>query len=244
MTDQAFPPDDILEGSPIAERSDGAIEGYGTSAFYGDALYDERGRTSFIKEVVTQVRRCPEYGRYRAYLVENVDMDHCSILSNLSAEEVSAAELEIHHFPLGLYDIAELVLGQMESEGARISTMSVAHRVMAYHWRGMVGLVPLVKTLHEMAHAGQLRVDPRMVHGNWGALLDECRSGVTEHLAEKLRLEAASWNTGEAASLNARTLAVSLQRWTALPVTRTELLSVHQPEQEEADGTADQVLEG
>ena len=140
-------------------------------------------------------------------------MDRCSILSNLTPEEVGAAGLEIHHAPLGLYDICELVLGQMQVDQERITTFSVANRVMAYHWKGYVGLVSLTQTLHEAVHAGQLHVDPRTIFGNWQALLDENRAGLTEHLAEKLRAIAASWGSDEAQTQNARVLSVSLQRW-------------------------------
>ena len=190
-----------------------AVTTYGTAEFYGDRLYDDRGRVSFIKTVTAMVRKCPEYARYRTFLLENLDMNRCSILSDLTPEEVSAAGLEVHHAPLALYDIAELVLGQMQVDGMRITTFSVANRIMAYHWKGWVGLVPLTQTIHEAVHAGQVHIDPRTIFGNWGALLDANRGGLTEHLAEKMRAIAASWNSEEAREQNARALTVGLQRW-------------------------------
>ena len=189
------------------------VTNYGEASFYGDALYDDKARTKFIKKIVQTVRSCPEYARYRTFLLENLDMDRCSILSDLTPEEVSAAGLEIHHAPLALYDIAELVLGQMQVDGMRITTFSVANRIMAYHWKGWVGLVPLTQTIHEAVHAGQVHIDPRTIFGNWGALLDANRGGLTEHLAEKMRAVAASWNSEEAREQNARALTVGLQRW-------------------------------
>ena len=206
---------------------------YGTAQFYGDRLYDDRGRTSFIKVVVSMVRKCPEYSRYRTFLLENLDMDRCSVLSELTPEEVSAAGLEIHHAPLGLYDICELVLGQMQVDEERITTFSVANRVMAYHWMGKVGLVPLTQTIHEAVHAGQVHVDPRTIFGNWQALLDENRGGLTEHLVEKMRAIAASWGSDEAREQNARALAVSLQRWSAIPTTVSSMLALPEPPSEE-----------
>jgi hypothetical protein len=195
---------------------------YGTPSFYGGALLDEAERTKFLKEIVSTARKSPEYARYRQFLIENLDMGNCSILSGLSDEESRTAGLELHHAPLDLYSIAELVLGQMEYDGDRITTMAAANRVMAYHWRGMVGLVPVVESVHEMLHTGQLRLDPRMIHGNWQGLLSECAHGITEHLAEKLRTMAETWSEG-VAEYNAQALSVNLQRWVALPVT-TEML--------------------
>ncbi len=240
------PPDETLEGAPPAralvplqstpladaQEPPPPVQGYGTRDFYHGALDDEKGRPSFIKEVVAQVRRCPEMSRYRGFLTENVQMDKCSVLSGLSAEESLAAGLELHHHPLTLYDVAELVLGKMEVEGDRITTMSVANRVMALHWQGKVGLVPPTASLHELAHAGQLAVDPRSVYGDWPALLEEHSAGLTEHLADKLRAEASSWR-GDAAERNARLLEIIPQRWSALPPTRQSLL-----EGPEEDGDA------
>ena len=205
---------------------------YGTPALFGDMLYNEKERVKFIRTIVSTVRKCPEYARYRTFLIENVDMDRCSMLSGLSAEDTLAAGLELHHAPLALYDICELVLGQMQVDGERLTTFAVANRVMAYHWRGMVGLVPLTQTLHEAVHAGQLYVDPRTIFGNWQGLLDENRAGITEHLAEKLRATSASWGTREAVESNARVLTVGLQRWAVEAPTTAHLLSG--PEKESA----------
>ena len=210
-----------------------AVTTYGTAEFYGDRLYDDRGRVSFIKTVTAMVRKCPEYARYRTFLLENLDMDRCSILSDLTPEEVSAAGLEIQHAPLALYDIAELILGQMQVDQMRITTFSVANRIMAYHWKGWVGLVPLTQTIHEAVHAGQVHVDPRTIFGNWQALLDENRGGLTEHLVEKMRAIAASWGSDEAREQNARALAVSLQRWSAIPTTVSSMLALPEPPSED-----------
>ena len=230
MTDSTAIIDTPLSAGEVAEV---AVTNYGEAAFYGDALYDDKGRTKFIKTVVAMVRKCPEYGRYRTFLLENLDMDRCSVLSELTPEEVSAAGLEIHHAPLGLYDICELVLGQMQVDEERITTFSVANRVMAYHWKGKVGLVPLTQTIHEAVHAGQVHVDPRTIFGNWQALLDENRGGLTEHLVEKMRAIAASWGSDEAREQNARALAVGLQRWSAVQTTVATMLALPEPPSED-----------
>jgi hypothetical protein len=200
------------------------VFGYGTPGFYAGALDDDRGRVSFIKEVVSQVRRTPEMSRYRTYLVENLDMGSCSVLRNLTPEECSSAGIELHHHPLTLYDVTELALGAMEAAGERLTTFSLANRVMALHWQGKVGLVPLTGSLHELAHAGQLAVDPRSVYGDWPALLEECHAGMTEHLAAKLQAEASTWGQ-DAQERNARLLEVMPQRWAAAPPTARALLS-------------------
>ena len=214
-----------LSGEPLPDDVPTLMPVYGTRGLYGGALDDEKGRISFLRDVVTEVRRCPEMGRYRSFLLEHLDLDRCSVLSGLTAEECAAARLELHHWPLSLFDVCSLVLGQMEADGERITTFAVAHRAMALHWRGMVGLVPLLESLHQMAHSGQLRLDPRWAFGNWQGLLDECRSGLSEELATRLRAEFASWGQEGAGEENARVLEVRPLRWTSLPPTAARLLT-------------------
>ena len=218
----------VLQNTELSITNEEAlpiVDNYGSPAFYGETLQDDTKRTKFIKTIVNTVRRCPEYGRYRTFLIENMEMGRCSIFSSLSPEEISAAGLEIHHTPLGLYDITEMVLGQMEYDEERITTFSVANRVMAYHWKGYVGLVPLTQTLHEAVHAGQITVDPRSIFGNWQALMEENRAGITEHLCVKLRAMALSWTNAETEARNAEMLKVSLQRWTAMPVLKDNVIA-------------------
>jgi hypothetical protein len=225
-----------LEMTPLADMQEPVppVHGYGTRGFYGGALDDEKGRVSFIKECVSHARRCSEMGRYRGFLTDNVQMDRCSILSGLDAEESLAAGLELHHHPLTLYDVVELTLGKMEADGSRITTMSVANQTMVYHWRGMVGLVPLTTSLHELAHDGQISIDPRTVYGDWPALLEECRAGLTEHLATKLRAEMASWRE-DGQERNARLLQVLPQRWAANPTSASALIESSNQEEENGE---------
>jgi hypothetical protein len=204
---------------------------YGAAQSYD--LGDVKAAKEFITACVRTVRHCPEYTRYRDFLVDNMDMGRCSILSGLSDEESVAAALELHHCPLALYDVCELVLGQMIFDRARVTTFAVANRVMAYHWKGMVGLIPLTKTIHEAVHSGQVHVDPRSIFGNWAGLIEENRRGLAEHLVDKLKAVSSSWSSEEAREQNARALTVGLQRWNELPPTAAGLLSGPQLPSEE-----------
>lgn len=217
---------DVLQPTPLSDAAlvPPRVVGYGTASFYGETLEDEKGRVDFIRGVERLVRHCIEMKRYRVFLSENLDMGRCSVLTGLSEEDCAAAGVELHHHPLTLFDVVELVLGQMEADGDRLTSLSVAQRVMAEHWLGRVGLVPLTKSLHEMVHAGQLHIDPRMVYGDWAGLLDSYRSGITEHLAAKLRAEAATWGNPALAASNAALLEVLPQRWAVNPPTAARML--------------------
>lgn len=244
MTDEVETQEEgsVLSLTPLADEGPSfEIANYGDRAFYGGETFtDDKTKTKFIKTVVAMVRKCPEYGRYRNFLLENLDMDRCSILSGLDQDESKAAGLELHHAPLSLYDITELVLGQMLYDQKRITTFSIANLVMAYHWKGYVGLVPLTETVHEAVHSGQVHVDPRSIFGNWQALLMENSNGLTEHLAEKLRFMAEGWMSGEIPAENARVLTIGLQRWTANEITISQIMSP--PELSYGDDSVEGVL--
>ena len=203
---------------------------YGTSSFYGNIFNeDDRARTNFIKQVVNLIRRSQEYGRYRKYLLEHVELNSCSILSNLSDEEAVTAGLELHHYPLTLFDCVELALGEALQGGQiRVTTFALANHVLAAHWRGHVGLVPLTKTLHEAAHALQITLDPRSVYGNWQVYLDQHRMGLTEHLVDRLRAIIQSWQSDEVRQATMNALTVERLDQLRLPPTVATLLAAPQ----------------
>jgi hypothetical protein len=198
---------------------------YGNLSFYSDILIDDKAKVQFIKQCVSLVRKCSEYSRYRKFLLDNLNMDKCSILSNLTNEESSAAGLELHHAPLTLYDIVELILGQMEYNEERITTFAIANKVMVYHWRGLIGLVPLTETIHEAVHSGQIIVDPRSIFGNWQQLIDENRNGLTEHFVEKLKAIVNQWNSDEWKEKNKEALKLDFQLHNLIAPTKELLLT-------------------
>jgi hypothetical protein len=210
---------------------------YGEPGFYGSDLSEPKERALWVREVVSQVRRCQEMRRYREYLGDSVNMNRCAVMSNLSPEQAREARLEMHHHPLTLHDIVEMTLGAMEREGARLTTMAVAHRVMAMHWRGVVGIVPLLESVHELAHEGKLSIDPRMIYGDWPRMVEELSGGMTQAIAARLAAEFATWD-GRQRERNARLLEVLPTAWTSLPPTPRQLLLGREPEEEaDVDGS-------
>jgi hypothetical protein len=198
---------------------------YGTKLYYNETLYDEKGRSFFIKQCVSLIRKCEEYKRYRNFLIDNMSLNTCSILSKLSEEEVQIAGLELHHAPLTLYDCVELVLGKILYENERLTTFSVANQVMAYHWRGLIGLVPLTQVLHEAVHAGQLTLDPRLIFGNWQKFIEENQVGLTDSIVAKIQATILSWDSDEVKVQNNFALTVNLQQWIDNPITLDHLLT-------------------
>jgi len=239
----------ILSGTPLAEADPDpgvfALANYGAAAFHRVALADDKGRVNFIKECVRDVRNCHEFRRYLKFISENINLQGCSYLRNMGPELANEVKIECHHHPLTLYDICELVLCRVENTGSRLTTMSITNEVVALHFRGLVGLVPLTETLHEMAHDGQLFIDPQTIHGKWDDLIREYAMHFPEHLVAKLGALATTWDrAAQGHESNGRALAVEPLRWITTVRTRAEIGEVRQEGQDDDDSGSlfDEVL--
>jgi hypothetical protein len=154
-------------------------------SFMTDRIVTPEEGVRFIKAVEVLVRTSREYKAYQSYLRNDLGMNRCSVLSNVdtTTDEVG---LEFHHCPLNLYEVVDLVLSHRLRRGQAVTSLTVADEVLAAHMMNMVGLVPLLASLHKLAHAGSLVIHPAQVHGNWLALLRAYPDGVTEVLVERL----------------------------------------------------------
>ncbi len=54
----------------------------------------------------------------------------------------------------------------------KFTSFSVAKEVMDLHYKNMIGLVPLTKTNHELAHEGSLFISSKQVFGEYKAFSD------------------------------------------------------------------------
>lgn len=159
---------------------------YGNKTLYDEFFENEKTIVKFVKNCVKYARSAGEYRKYMDYLIENMDFDSCYFFSNLSLEESKIAGLEIHHYPFTIYDLCEIITIKKISEGERLTIFAVAHEALRLHYQGKVGLVPISKTLHEMAHDGQLYIPPVAIFGKWIDFINEYHDFLQEHHIEKL----------------------------------------------------------
>jgi hypothetical protein len=125
-------------------------------------------------------------------------MDRCSLFRNISAEALCGG-VEIHHHPLTIYDIADIVFTRMvatrtDEDEDHITSLTVANKVMELHYRNQVGLVPLTATLHELVHADRLTVHPAMIFGDWITFLREHSPWISEDVKNRLFVEGSNWD--------------------------------------------------
>jgi hypothetical protein len=122
-----------------------------------------------IKYIENLVRRSYEYKKYIKYLKSELDITQCSFLDSIDIKEVYVS-LEFHHHPYTLYDVTEAVAKKLineipEEDNRGVSSFDIADVITEEHFRNNVGLVPLTKTVHELAHSRAINIPISKVYG-------------------------------------------------------------------------------
>lgn len=144
------------------------------STSYSVSLVTDRDKAKVIKQIEREVRGSLEYSDYIKFIKEHVGLDSCIFYKNITSKNKKHVSLEIHHEPLTLYDIVEVVLTKFIETGEEINTLMIASEVISAHYSNLVGLVPLSKTCHEMIHnSDKLYVPLTMVYGNYRLFLEK-----------------------------------------------------------------------
>lgn len=125
---------------------------------------DEKDYIKLIKKIEKIIRTSYEYKNYVKFLKEEIDMNCCSFFKNLSREDIS---IEIHHSPLTLFELTTIVFSkQIDEVGAdNVNIYDVAEEVTKLHYDGLVGLIPLSLTAHQLVHRGDLFIPINCVYG-------------------------------------------------------------------------------
>ena len=145
-----------------------------------------RDREKFIKTCEMVIRKSLEYKEYIKFLRDNMDMDECIILSNLKNGNGKRYHIEIHHEPFTLFDIVETVITKRLENGESINALNVADEVMELHYSGLVGLVPLTITMHELVHKGRIFIPLQFIYHKYNEFFAEYEDYMNESLKEKL----------------------------------------------------------
>ena len=166
----------------------------------------DKDRVKFVKRIEKIVRSSLEYKDYIAFLKDNVDMTACKFFNNVDGLDNRRIKIEIHHEPLTLYDIVNVVVEKWLVEGIPLNDLYIADEVMRLHYENKVGLIPLSKTVHQLVHNSDDIIIPLpMVYGNYTAFLNEyadfIESGVPE-IIDKLERKIALTNSLKNADVN------------------------------------------
>lgn len=152
--------------------------------FYFSDYYDDKKVKQFIKSVEKLIRTSVEYKTYIELLRTNIfALNHDSIMSNITTADV---DLEFHHYPFSLYELIECCILQHIYKNENFTSFSLAKEIMEEHFKNNIGLVPLTKTTHELAHSGNLFLSSKQVFGNYHKFMEEHKNGLTAEIVEKI----------------------------------------------------------
>lgn len=147
-------------------------------------LMDEKDRAKYIKDLERIVRGSFEYRQFIQYLRENMDMDKCAVMENVTNKDNYKVKIEIHHSPFTLYDICVTVLNRRLALGLPTNIELVALEVVGLHYYLMVGLIPLSKTVHQLVHNQYLFVPVTNVLGFYDSFIDIYHDYISPELLE------------------------------------------------------------
>jgi len=128
-------------------------------------IEDDKNFIKVIKNIEKLVRGSYEYKNYINFLKNEVDMNCCSFFNNVNREDIS---IEIHHSPFTLFEIACIVFAKNVAEHGEynINIYTIAEEITKLHYEGLVGLIPLSLTVHQLVHRGDIFIPVNCVFGN------------------------------------------------------------------------------
>lgn len=159
---------------------------------YSVNIENDKERHKFINRVEKIVRSSTEYRDYIQFLKEHIGLDRCIFFQQVSGKEKGKhITIEMHHEPLTLYDIVNIVLEKYIQEGLEINDLLIADEVLELHYANQVGLVPLSKTIHEIIHNSEkLMVPLNMCYGEYTRFLEAYDPYIDDSIYDKLERKA------------------------------------------------------
>lgn len=130
-------------------------------------LTNDKQRAKCISQIERKCRSSMEYTDLIKFLRTNMNMDQCEFFPNLKSGKRKGA-IEIHHAPFDLYTIVGIIMKKYEAEHDGVVNQNmVAKEVMKCHYQGLIGLIPLSITVHQLVHDGKLIVPLNCVFGRF-----------------------------------------------------------------------------
>lgn len=143
--------------------------------YFDDQQYDlnsEKDFNHYIDDIKRIVRSSFEYRWLINYLKNTRGMDECSVLEYVTNRDNSKVRIEIHHSPLTLEDIVLAVVKKRMDKKEDMDVNAVAEEIMYDHFKGLVGLIPLSETVHELVHNQFFFVPTDRVFGDYNGFVN------------------------------------------------------------------------
>jgi hypothetical protein len=166
--------------------------------FYDDhisdiiCLSDPKQGIKFISYIEGMVRSSPSYTDMVTYCRFVRKMNRCAILRNIYHRH--DATIELHHYPLSLFDITRAISMKMAEEAGDSEYFDIdrdielGKRIMEAHFDNKVTLVPLCSTIHEAHHEGLVFIPLDEVDDNWRRFVEEYDRFLPEPAHAKIKV--------------------------------------------------------
>lgn len=178
-------PDIIYNTTPATPVID-AKESLYQIPFFKDLEYfaSYESYVNFIKGCERQVRQNDRYKKYIKFLKEEVKLDRCQVLKNVTDKD---ADIEMHHGPIfTLFDICAIVLEYFIIKKWKITTMRIADAVLDEHQKNRVQVVMVSRTIHEEIHNGDIFINRHQAYGDLESFIDKYYYAISDEYREQL----------------------------------------------------------
>lgn len=133
-------------------------------------LDNDKELKKYLTTVEKEIRGSYEYRTMIQYLKDNMGMDQCSFIKTDS--DKCNVRIEIHHYPFTLYDIVTIVYRKRIKYQESLDVQMMAKEVTMLHYKLLVGLIPLSKTVHELVHDGKIFIPVQNVLGRYDKFVE------------------------------------------------------------------------
>ena len=141
---------------------------------------------AFVKGVEKMVRQNDRYRKYISYLKNEVKLDRCQVLKNVTTED-EGVDIEMHHGPIfTLFDICAIVLEYFLIKKWKVTTMRVANQVLMEHQKNRVGVVMVSSTVHEEIHNGDIFINLNQAWGDIKAFTKKYDVAISREYREQI----------------------------------------------------------
>jgi hypothetical protein len=174
-----------------SEEIDNNIELTSNSDYFQPLYIKETNNPDWerlIKNCKALIRSSEEYSIFIESCKRDLNLRNCSFLGDVEDDE--EVKIEIHHV-FSLHNIVEVIANYLLLKEGRVTSMTLCHEVMKAHFNGIIPVIPVSKTIHELIHAQKIKVHLSQIYGDFGKFLSEYRDGFeATHLAQiKVLLE-------------------------------------------------------
>lgn len=150
-----------------------------------DTFIDDKERIKIIKNIESLIRSSNEYKYLIKYIKSTANMNKCSILDNISDEDVT---IDVHHCVYTLFDIVELVIKKYDDWNEYWNSFIVADKVLELHYNNFIGLIPLSRTMHEYIHSNNIIINDNRMIGDVKLFYDMYYPYMTDEQLEKFEI--------------------------------------------------------